>query len=109
MASLVSPKAAPREVKRKRRRTILPYQVDAQIGGKLAQLGGRLINSTSKKLAGEFFSAFGEVVGGTADAPVEADAGSEELDQQADRNLVSPRAAIVFTRITALMTIAGST
>ncbi len=38
------------------------YEVDAQIGGKLAQLGGRLINSTSKKLAGEFF-AFGEVVG----------------------------------------------
>ncbi len=39
--------------------TILHYDVDAQIGGKLAQLGGRLIDSTSKKLAGEFFAAFG--------------------------------------------------
>jgi carbon monoxide dehydrogenase subunit G len=48
--------------------TILHYEVDAQIGGKLAQLGGRLIDSTSKKLAGEFFASFGEVVGGTADA-----------------------------------------
>src|ERR1700677_4624727 len=35
--------------------TNLAYQVDAQIGGKLAQLGGRLIDSTAKKLAGEFF------------------------------------------------------
>jgi carbon monoxide dehydrogenase subunit G len=44
--------------------TILFYEVDAQIGGKLAQLGGRLIDSTAKKLAGEFFASFGEVVGG---------------------------------------------
>jgi uncharacterized protein len=46
--------------------TILFYEVDAQIGGKLAQLGGRLIDSTAKKLAGEFFASFGEVVGGAA-------------------------------------------
>ena len=46
--------------------TMLSYEVDAQIGGKLAQLGGRLIDSTAKKLAGEFFASFGEVVGGTA-------------------------------------------
>ena len=42
--------------------TVLQYDVDAQIGGKLAQLGGRLIDSTAKKLAGEFFSAFGNAV-----------------------------------------------
>ena len=42
--------------------TILFYEVDAQIGGKLAQLGGRLIDSTAKKLAGEFFAAFGNAV-----------------------------------------------
>ncbi len=54
--------------------TILHYEVDAQIGGKLAQLGGRLIDSTAKKLAGEFFAAFGKVVGGAVQAPVEADA-----------------------------------
>jgi uncharacterized protein len=46
--------------------TILSYQVDAQIGGKLAQLGGRLIDSTAKKLAGQFFSSFGELVAGSA-------------------------------------------
>lgn len=42
--------------------TILHYEVDSQIGGKLAQLGGRLIDSTAKKLAGEFFTKFGVVV-----------------------------------------------
>src|SRR6202000_2464478 len=48
--------------------TILHYEVDAQIGGKLAQLRGRLSYCTSEKLAGEFFAAFGEVVGNTAPA-----------------------------------------
>ena len=33
------------------------------VGGKLAQLGGRLIDSTSKKLAGEFFQKFSAIVG----------------------------------------------
>jgi len=42
--------------------TILHYEVDSQIGGKLAQLGGRLIDSTAKKLAGEFFTKFSAVV-----------------------------------------------
>jgi carbon monoxide dehydrogenase subunit G len=46
--------------------TILAYQVEAQIGGKLAQLGGRLIDSTAKKLASEFFASFGDIVAGTA-------------------------------------------
>lgn len=55
--------------------TILHYVVDAQVGGKLAQLGGRLIDSTAKKLAGEFFGSFAEVVGGTAEPAVD---GSED-------------------------------
>jgi len=38
--------------------TLLSYQVDAQIGGKLAQLGQRLINGSAKKLADEFFANF---------------------------------------------------
>lgn len=42
--------------------TVLHYEVESQIGGKLAQLGGRLIDSTAKKLANEFFSKFVAVV-----------------------------------------------
>ncbi len=42
--------------------TCLTYNVEAQIGGKLAQLGQRLINGTAKKLADEFFVRFAESV-----------------------------------------------
>jgi uncharacterized protein len=52
--------------------TILDYDVKAQIGGKLAQLGGRLIDSTAKKLAAEFFEKFGEVVAPSEAQPVTA-------------------------------------
>lgn len=39
--------------------TILSYAVKADVGGKIAQLGARLIDSTAKKLATQFFSNFG--------------------------------------------------
>ena len=42
--------------------TILRYSTKADVGGKIAQLGSRLIDSTSRKLAGQFFSAFNEKV-----------------------------------------------
>jgi len=38
--------------------TILHYVADAQIGGKLAQIGSRLVEGTARKLADEFFAAF---------------------------------------------------
>lgn len=44
--------------------TIISYQVDAQVGGRMAQLGGPIIDATAKQLAGKFFSRFGEIVGG---------------------------------------------
>jgi carbon monoxide dehydrogenase subunit G len=44
--------------------TLLSYTAKADVGGKIAQLGGRLIQSSSKKLAGEFFSKFNETVSG---------------------------------------------
>jgi uncharacterized protein len=42
--------------------TLLRYDAKADIGGKLAQLGSRLITSTSKKLATAFFQRFSEVM-----------------------------------------------
>nr|WP_325249791.1 carbon monoxide dehydrogenase subunit G [Amylibacter sp.] len=36
--------------------TILTYQAEAQVGGKIAQLGSRLIQSTAAKLADKFFA-----------------------------------------------------
>ena len=46
--------------------TRLSYEVDASIGGKLAQIGQRLVDGAAKKMADEFFTAFAERVGGPA-------------------------------------------
>jgi uncharacterized protein len=42
--------------------TLLAYDVEAQIGGKLAQLGQRLVNGAAKKVADEFFQNFAKAV-----------------------------------------------
>lgn len=42
--------------------TVLKYVAKAQIGGKIAQLGSRLIQGTAKKLAGKFFTSLAEVM-----------------------------------------------
>ncbi len=42
--------------------TVLTYVAKADVGGKIAQLGSRLIASTSKKLAGQFFSKLNEEI-----------------------------------------------
>lgn len=42
--------------------TLLIYRVDAQIGGKLAQLGQRLIGGTAKKMADQFFVSLSEQI-----------------------------------------------
>ncbi len=43
--------------------TRLRYEVDAMVGGKLAQIGSRLIDATAKKMSREFFGTFAELVG----------------------------------------------
>lgn len=48
--------------------TKLSYDVDAQVGGKLAQIGSRLIDSTAKKMAADFFKKFNKVVSERAQA-----------------------------------------
>ncbi|MGR3515371.1 MAG: CoxG family protein [Paracoccaceae bacterium] len=45
--------------------TKIAYAVDASVGGKLAQLGSRIIDSFSKKMADQFFERFQAVVEGT--------------------------------------------
>jgi hypothetical protein len=41
--------------------TMLSYEVDAQVGGKLAQIGSRLIDSSARKMAGDFFKRFAKL------------------------------------------------
>jgi uncharacterized protein len=42
--------------------TVLRYEVQAQVGGKLAQIGSRLIDATARKMADDFFNRFAEAV-----------------------------------------------
>jgi hypothetical protein len=59
--------------------TVLTYLVNAQVGGKLAQLGSRLIDSTAKKLADQFFACFAERAGApTAGVSVPASGAAED-------------------------------
>jgi len=50
--------------------TVLDYNVDAQVGGKIAQVGARLIDGTARRLADEFFGKFAATIGGPAAAAV---------------------------------------
>jgi hypothetical protein len=49
--------------------TLLTYTVDAQVGGKIAQIGARLIDATAKSLAEQFFKKFAAAVEQPAAAP----------------------------------------
>jgi hypothetical protein len=59
---------------------VLTYAAEAQVGGKLAQIGSRLIQGTARKMADDFFSKFAEAVGGPN---VVADAALPVSDPQA--------------------------
>jgi carbon monoxide dehydrogenase subunit G len=63
--------------------TRLSYAVKAQVGGKLAQIGSRLIDGVAKKMADDFFSAFNQKIAGPAPAaaerPVETAPGAAPL------------------------------
>lgn len=62
--------------------TRLTYAVDAKVGGKLAQLGSRIIDGFARKMADDFFSRFAEAVEGPKDAEPGAD---PEADPEAPK------------------------
>lgn len=53
--------------------TELTYFVDAKVGGKLAQLGSRIVGGFAKKMADQFFENFQGIVEGTADVDPDMD------------------------------------
>ncbi|MCE9649395.1 MAG: carbon monoxide dehydrogenase subunit G [Parvibaculum sp.] len=68
--------------------TVLTYNVNAQIGGKLAQIGQRFIDSTASKLADEFFGNFSAALGGTkVEAPTEE---HETYGKSPDQDAMAP-------------------
>lgn len=74
--------------------TVLRYTAQASVGGKLAQIGTRLVDATARKLADEFFGRFAAVVGAPAPvaemAPVPQPAPSATADTPAPTAPVAP-------------------
>jgi carbon monoxide dehydrogenase subunit G len=74
--------------------TKLSYDVDAQVGGKLAQIGSRLIDSTAKKMATDFFKKFNKVVSELAQG-----AGTEGKSKPAAKKTAAKKASAIGTRL----------
>jgi len=49
--------------------TLLTYQVDAAVGGKIGQVGGRILDAFARNVAGQFFDRFKAEVEGTGPVP----------------------------------------
>ena len=56
--------------------TLLRYSVKADVGGKVAQVGSRLIESTANRYSRDFFARFGDIVTGAVPLPAAAPAGA---------------------------------
>ena len=72
--------------------TVLSYTVNSHVGGKLAQIGSRLIDATARKMAGDFFSRFRAAVApeaGSAQAP----GGAPTMARLATPPQAAPRAS----------------
>lgn len=77
--------------------TILHYEVSAQVGGKLSQLGGRLIDATAKQMSGLFFRRFAEEIevqygGGQAQHSVSSAVSSSGASASAASSASRPQA-----------------
>src|SRR6266850_1986698 len=74
--------------------TLLSYTVKAQVGGKLAQIGSRLIDGASRKLADEFFACFAAMLSApAADEAATAVAAPSQASAAADAATFIPPAA----------------
>lgn len=62
--------------------TELAYEVDASVGGKIAQLGSRLIDGFAKKMADEFFTRFQDAVEPPEEGEAEGEANTEEAPKK---------------------------
>jgi len=85
--------------------TMLSYQVKANVGGKLAQIGSRLVDVAARKISQDFFNAFNEKMGSLHGAPAAAghdEHHAEPVPRDPDLPTVSD-AALVFLAAGALV------
>jgi len=70
--------------------TLLSYSVDAQVGGKLAQIGSRLIDATAKSYAKDFFEKFSAIVGQAEADAAAPTAPAAEGSEDAPKSAAAP-------------------
>ena len=72
--------------------TDLSYEVEASVGGKIAQIGQRFIDQAAKKMADDFFARFAAAVAPSADASISPEAAPAAAAPE-PQPTVSPAAA----------------
>jgi carbon monoxide dehydrogenase subunit G len=91
--------------------TLLSYDVDASVGGKLAQIGQRLVDGTARKMADDFFqrfsARFGPVVptGAPADAAATDAAAAEASATETERRQMNPMLWVIVLGLAAALLI----
>ncbi|MDP9142292.1 MAG: carbon monoxide dehydrogenase subunit G [Pseudomonadota bacterium] len=84
--------------------TVLSYDVDALVSGRLAQLGGPIMDATAKQLAARFFGQFGNVIAGPAPAAAgAATAGAKRATGTASAAGGSPMVWLLTLVVSALV------
>ena len=73
-------------------KTELSYEAEAQVGGKLAQIGSRMVVGVARKMADDFFRAFAEQIGNGMATAGEAVAGSQLVDDKRKRDKLERQA-----------------
>jgi uncharacterized protein len=89
--------------------TLLRYQVKASVGGKLAQIGSRLVDAAARKISQDFFAAFNEKVGALHGAAAAAGEGGEHPPAPLGRDPELPTvsdASLIFLAAGALVVLA---
>jgi carbon monoxide dehydrogenase subunit G len=78
--------------------TLLDYEVTASVGGKLAQIGSRLVDAAARKVAQDFFAAFNDKVASLHAAPAAAaeEHHPEPVPRDADLPTVSDASLMFF-------------
>ena len=83
--------------------TMLTYTVEANAGGKIAQVGSRLIDMTAKKMADIFFGNFSKLISKDKNEEVEKLRGEEKSEQEVTREKKSKNKIVIYFSLAILV------
>ena len=83
--------------------TMLTYTVEANVGGKIAQVGSRLIDMTAKKMADIFFGNFSKLISKDKNEEVEKLIDEEKSEQEVTREKKSKNKIVIYFSLAILV------